>query len=1281
MKIRSVSVTPDYHQSANEDGFDNNRPQFLTQPRFPSFESSNDLDVEANAVDSTPGSELFAHDTVQLSQELPTSSDDSSDDSFAPSPSLTVSDSVGFTDENSRDRIIGDGEIEDFYRESEHMRTTMTDVDVDMFSNLFDNIYDDVPSLSHNNVLEETSENERWNVNGLEGWKYCSGSESHQLGIDDVDAFLFKRFMVEVQHVLHNVTSAAELQRKLLVSEKKELQTQLSECSPIAILRCFLTQELLQLVATEANYTLAKRNAHPTNWKELEQLLIFHALCSTYNQAPSKVVSEKKRHLYFHMGTDVKRYNEVLSALSGTSAGRVNVTHDSFGWSLKCKRANELIMRLEDGIASVNRSLLYCQEGTICSVDDDHLRLTSKAVYHMTELRVINNPKKALGPVCNALCSALLSFYICGHHSRPKEGLLDVWNRLLLLLQGRPTVGCLQPMSNAIFASDRGYNTMQTVKFLTEEIQADFIGTFKRSYDYPFVFGEGPVRSRHKGRAISEKGCGTVQSAILSLRHGQSLEAALYRESYSGRIVATLHNNKRLFGSNKLTLVPKERFRRHLDEVEMEAIQIVYQENEYYLRRKRKRSTATTPIYEKTPAGIVRQHLSRVNQLTLLQSEDPCWFLMRAFSFTSRTTFAFLKTVFSDFEKNMLGMAYLLKSKELLRGSVHFSSHVSEVRNDIVERWKSVSDGLRINIYNKPTPSELEKDTLIGMEVSTIRALRIVDLVKYLRVFEVQYPSGTRKQQLVELVCTLRSNLISGRLSVIEHTQSEEEMAKHYSANLLTNLRKASLSGWVMRPLVKTDGMKEGTLNEVEVLKRLPEFLNSARTMYESGSINSSGNTSTERLLKLRCIRCVGLLNSPTHPLISDSPDAIAALEDELGRVNVVSIEVKTMTSVSTISAAEQIRDSFDKVILVHDIGLTNAGNDIFSIVVSNSSYRAQCLHHAATTNSNTVLYTTAKGGRTTHSSILFVAVLHFSDRLIHNYLYTLDTIHISAFLWIGKDAKQIPNEYDDLVQNTFASDIHSFASYYNMSTSIKKHVIQTGLPITPARMVRPSVLVFWNAVKGGVDEYSRNMTHLTHHNVSQNPLTTVVLRLLMSQIHNAAVAYKLCLASLSGVVSSLSTDYDNNRRGGKYKSLRHRITSTASMIDFVHTLATDYYAYMKIGSENVSDEQGEKDNTLQNSSETSVIKARFTRNIIEKFNFGDLKQLRLSPMETHQPAKGRKVYCALCSWSRMEKPRRGGSHQRQWCLKCRQSICVNCWNKWHSEPILHRAIPPPIQR
>ncbi|CDF33955.1 unnamed protein product [Chondrus crispus] len=71
-------------------------------------------------------------------------------------------------------------------------------------------------------------------------------------------------------------------------------------------------------------------------------------------------------------------------------------------------------MEIESETAAINRELLYIPNATVFSLDDDHLRMAFSALVVLTHLRQLNNQKKSLGPLDNALCSALNPFFWLG---------------------------------------------------------------------------------------------------------------------------------------------------------------------------------------------------------------------------------------------------------------------------------------------------------------------------------------------------------------------------------------------------------------------------------------------------------------------------------------------------------------------------------------------------------------------------------------------------------------------------------------------------------------------------------------------------------------------------------------------------------------------------------------------------------------------------------------------------------------------------------------------------
>ncbi len=134
----------------------------------------------------------------------------------------------------------------------------------------------------------------------------------------------------------------------------------------------------------------------------------------------------------------------------------------------------------------------------------------------------------------------------------------------------------------------------------------------------------------------------------------------MYRESVRGRMASAIDNNRRLFSSSKDTLVPKNRFHGNNDVKDIEkalnasaaiynrcstsiSVHDVSQSSGYYLK-----STHGNDQELSLSEVCVNDAMKNVTQLTYLQSEDPVWFVLRAFKFTSRTSSAFIRAVGHD---------------------------------------------------------------------------------------------------------------------------------------------------------------------------------------------------------------------------------------------------------------------------------------------------------------------------------------------------------------------------------------------------------------------------------------------------------------------------------------------------------------------------------------------------------------------------------------------------------------------------------------------------------
>ena len=130
------------------------------------------------------------------------------------------------------------------------------------------------------------------------------------------------------------------------------------------------------------------------------------------------------------------------------------------------------------------------------------------------------------------------------------------------------------------------------------------------------------------------------------------------------------------------------------------------------------------------------------------------------------------------------------------------------------------------------------------------------------------------------------------------------------------------------------------------------------------------------------------------------------------------------MAALGTIENARRIRAKYSAHILLQNVGESTAGLRAFHGLVPTTAYRLQFFHHAAVLGKRRVLFVVSKGSRLGIGEIIYWAHLVFSENLLASYKFCLTAIRLSCFKWIGKNVKEIPNEYDVLLGNTHSADI-----------------------------------------------------------------------------------------------------------------------------------------------------------------------------------------------------------------------------------------------------------------
>ena len=302
-------------------------------------------------------------------------------------------------------------------------------------------------------------------------------------------------------------------------------------------------------------------------------------------------------------------------------------------------------------VAVANSDLIVQKASFIGSIDDDHSRMKSFLVDSLTSLKHANNPAKALGPAMTALCEALTGFFVSGRFERKGKKVREIAFTVFKRMECASSESGITPHDQSIFAADRGCMSESIVDFLVSVLRCKSIGAHKRNLSHPFIFGSRKLIEKRKGRLLPEKRARAafgarklwdVKGNRLSRKRRVHVEALACREAASGRIATAIHNDLSALGADLWALAPLGR-RRGLRPAQTEKAlgRALWSRriSDLSPRGGPSQSLSEFSVEEECSAKLkVNAVMQNVKYLTWLQSEDPCWLLMRAFRSTSRTT-------------------------------------------------------------------------------------------------------------------------------------------------------------------------------------------------------------------------------------------------------------------------------------------------------------------------------------------------------------------------------------------------------------------------------------------------------------------------------------------------------------------------------------------------------------------------------------------------------------------------------------------------------------------
>ena len=180
------------------------------------------------------------------------------------------------------------------------------------------------------------------------------------------------------------------------------------------------------------------------------------------------------------------------------------------------------------------------------------------------------------------------------------------------------------------------------------------------------------------------------------------------------------------------------------------------------------------------------------------------------------------------------------------------------------------------------------------------------------------------------------------------------------------------------------------------------------------------------------------------------------------------------------------------------------------------------------------------------------------------------------------------------------------------------------GKPLPPARMTRPTALVWWNATKGGVDEFSRAMNCLARNNLSENPLVSALARNICGKVNNVGVVHRPAVAREKGKLHRRTQEYDVQHKG--YIRMRHLVSSCETFRSFARNLAREYNKTYGVANDELrtADCSGNKRRREHDEDE---LRPFFSKKVVENYSKAGAKRRRLGSRMEHKKVSGRKTY------------------------------------------------------
>jgi hypothetical protein len=505
----------------------------------------------------------------------------------------------------------------------------------------------------------------------------------------------------------------------------------------------------------------------------------------------------------------------------------------------------------------------------------------------------------------------------------------------------------------------------------------------------------------------------------------------------------------------------------------------------------------------------------------------------------------------------------------------------------------------------------------------------------------------------LKAICRLKLLPVSGNKScLIERLLSSNGLIRPEAEHPVLELL---LEKWFMSPLGSSTAMREGTLNEANVLPKLGVFL----------------STHSDNDCRLQSYKEYGLLCAKDAFYAAFSPDAIAVVDvPYVGQVTAV-VEIKSKCTTTTVQKETSIAQALGALKYVAVNGRDpNAAKD-FQECIPEQDHRAQVLHGMACGHLLHALYIVAS-----LRTIIRVVHVHIDEDTMDCYRLALQEVYERNLTWIPTG--KLPAYLERCTLPRYACDADTIGGTLSLWTAIDKLVKERGRPLPEGRMLIPTIVAMWNRNKGPIDVFSRFMKNCHSRHAMLSAIGNIWLRLLMTRVYNAYQTFVLS-RSVAFLVSDDCSGYASFQKHRKKHGSFAKFCSALAK-----DLTLDNFMRDDGGGDDDSSMDAEGNEMERRDDEVRTICVRYCKRDAY-FSKRDMIAKRLNTSLPHVPCRvpdKKPKSCVWCCRRKHSHPdpmhTRHGRTTMFMCLVCNVSLCrvkrydgKSCHELFHSSATL----------